>query len=502
MAVPSPMRAEERSRQDSEQRADHARAAPAPHPLLALQGTAGNAALSRMLAGAVPGHHLQRAPDPAPAAAPAIPADLAAFMGMSYVYKDVKPSTGGGLFDMAYEPTTGEMVVTVRIAFEFRNGNLFDPTWLAAVGGLAEVVRRGWGFDRFIWTDDEKAAWAGNAIAEVQDLWSERYVFFSQKPGWDALPPVNVRVVVAEAPAAGRGKAQWVVSVTKWPHDADMEESMSWPSVRGDQISGRLHESADDAGGIGTPDRKGFTRTTATRQRYARADADNPGTITFPKGGATVAPADAARLQTFGATLGAADMPPFPVTVTGHASAEGEERDNVRLSERRAHAVAEEIRKGKPHRDPAEKGEGETGAAPDDPAWRVVRITVGAFESSQRTVAHEFGHMIGLDDEYPTGDPATPGGPATARPVGARPDHSALAERLIPGQQPIRAHHDESILSNGEQVRPHHYVTFLEALGTVTGTTGSWGVRPAPSRVNGPGDFPLPVPSPDGTAVV
>jgi hypothetical protein len=110
--------------------------------------------------------------------------------------------------------------------------------------------------------------------------------------------------------------------------------------------------------------------------------------------------------------------------------------------------------------------------------------------------------MIGLDDEYPTGDPATPGGPATARPVGARPDHSALAERLIPGQQPIRAHHDESILSNGEQVRPHHYVTFLEALGTVTGTTGSWGVRPAPSRVNGPGDFPLPVPSPDGTAVV
>jgi outer membrane protein OmpA-like peptidoglycan-associated protein len=506
MGVPSPPLAGERSRPDSEQQAEQARPAPAPapasHPLLALQRTAGNAALSRMLAGAAPGHLLQRAPDPAPAPAPAIPADLAAFMALSYVFEDVKPSTGGGLFSMAYEPTTGQMTVTVSIAFDFRNGNLFDPTWLAAVGGLAEVVRRGWGFDDFIWTEDEKAAWSANAIAEIQDLWSERYVFFSQKPGWEALPPVNVRVVVAEAPARGRDKAQWLVKVNKWPVDAGMEESMGWPAVRGDQITGKLHEGSADEGGIGTPDRRHFSRGTSERQRYGQVDADNPGTISFAKGGATVSPADAARLQTFGATLGADDMPPFPVTVTGRASAEGEERDNLRLSEQRAHAVAEEIRKGKPHRDPAEKGEGETGAAPDDPAARVVTITVGTFESDQTTVAHEFGHMIGLDDEYPTRDPARPGAPATARPVGARPDHSALAERLIPGQRPIRAHHDESILSNGQEVRPHHYVTFLEALGTITGTTGTWGVRPAPPKVTGPGDFPVPVPSPDGTVTV
>ena len=119
-----------------------------------------------------------------------------------------------------------------------------------------------------------------------------------------------------------------------------------------------------------------------------------------------------------------------------------------------------------------------------------MEITVGDFEADQTTVAHEFGHMFGLSDEYPTPD----GGD---RDVGTPVAHSALAERLIPGQQPILAHHNEDIMSNGEVVQPHHYVTFLEVLGVMTGTEGEWDIRPAASH--GPGDFPLP--APDGTAM-
>ena len=55
-------------------------------------------------------------------------------------------------------------------------------------------------------------------------------------------------------------------------------------------------------------------------------------------------------------------------------------------------------------------------------------------------------------------------------------------------------------MSNGEVVRPHHYVTFLEALGNMTGTTGPWGIRPGPGPGGrGPGDFPLP--PADGTRI-
>ena len=52
-------------------------------------------------------------------------------------------------------------------------------------------------------------------------------------------------------------------------------------------------------------------------------------------------------------------------------------------------------------------------------------------------------------------------------------------------------------MSNGEVVRPHHYVTFMEVLGKMTGTEGTWDIRP---NVSAPGDFDAP--APDGTAVV
>jgi hypothetical protein len=77
--------------------------------------------------------------------------------------------------------------------------------------------------------------------------------------------------------------------------------------------------------------------------------------------------------------------------------------------------------------------------------------------------------------------------------------HSALAERLIPGQTPILARDNEDIMSAGGVVKPYHYVTFLEVLGTMTDTTNQWDIRPA---VQGPGDFPAPTGDGTGTAVV
>jgi hypothetical protein len=96
--------------------------------------------------------------------------------------------------------------------------------------------------------------------------------------------------------------------------------------------------------------------------------------------------------------------------------------------------------------------------------------------------------MLGLGDEYASADTGS-------RPAGTPVAHSALAQRLIPGQQPILAKHSENIMSTGTDVKPHHYVTFLEVLGVMTGTAGQWDIKPAAPV----GDFPAP--TPDGTAV-
>ena len=417
---------------------------------------------------------------------PADQAKLDEILSQTHTLEDFHPSTGRGLFDAVYAPGDGQLTITVGITFNFVNGNPADPTWVASVGGPAAAAT--FTPDQFAWTPEEQTNWKANAISQVTALWGSRYTFFTQKACWAAaLPPVNVAVEIVERPATGEGKSHFVTTVNKWPTEPGLEESVTPPGAA-DQSTARFQESGAD--GIENPDSSHFVRGTGARARYGQVDTDNPRTIQFPQNGAEPTPADIARLQTFGRTLGAPDIPPFPITVTGHSSSEGRPERNQTLSEDRARAVSNEIVTSGAKKQPTVTGVGATGAAPT-PEWRRVDITVGNFEADQTTVAHEFGHMFGLGDEYPTQDGGT-------RDVGTPVAHSALAERLIPGQQPILAHHSENIMSNGEDVQPHHYVTFLEVLGKMTGTDGTWGIRPAVTPT-GPGDFPAP--SPDDPVV-
>jgi outer membrane protein OmpA-like peptidoglycan-associated protein len=460
------------------------------HPVAAvreLQRSAGNAAVSRMLQqGAGLGAVLMRQPAPAPVCTPAEQAKLDELMSTTYTREDFHPTTGRGLFDAVYAPGDGVLTITLGIAFNFVDGNPADPAWVASVGGPA--VAATYTPDQFTWTRDEQQNWKDNALAQVIALWSGRYTFYTRKACWaDTLPPVDVEIEIVDRPATGAGKAHFVTTVNKWPTEPGHRDAVTPPGAAADQSTARFHESGAD--GIENPDSRHRRRTTASRARYGQVDTDNPGRIQFPQNVTEPSAADKTALRTFGATLGAPDMPPFPITLTAHSSSEGATDLNMRISEDRARNVSNEIVAGGATRQPQVVPVGEAGAGPT-PEWRRVDIAVGAFEADQTTVAHEFGHMFGLGDEYPTAD----GG---SRDVGTPARHSALAERLIPGQQPILARHDESIMSNGEVVRPHHYVTFLEVLGTMTGTEGEWDVRPA--AVQGPGDFPLP--APDGTAV-
>ena len=90
-----------------------------------------------------------------------------------------------------------------------------------------------------------------------------------------------------------------------------------------------------------------------------------------------------------------------PIKVIGRASATGDPARNQTLSEQRARAVASYLQAngltGSIDR-VTEVGAGTEGAT-EDAEWRRVDIIVGSGEA-QNTAAHEFGHMIGLGDEY------------------------------------------------------------------------------------------------------
>jgi hypothetical protein len=69
----------------------------------------------------------------------------------------------------------------------------------------------------------------------------------------------------------------------------------------------------------------------------------------------------------------------------------------------------------------------------------------------QRAAVHEFGHMIGLGDEY--------GGKATPR-------HAASFQSVT--GTGITTADDDRIMSHGERILAEHYITFLEGLKAVT----------------------------------
>jgi outer membrane protein OmpA-like peptidoglycan-associated protein len=418
--------------------------------------------------------------------------ELASFMGQSYDVSHFHPSTGRGNFDATYDPSAGALVISVGVHFAFRDGSENNPDWTAAdvpAGAPAAFTE-----DQFRWSDDEKTAYAANTISAVQSHWSNRYSFHNTRAFWESLPTVNVRVVVNEV--ADADAAHYNLEIFKWP-DARIDDAhIDVPGARtgaahaghahgdgtdADHVGGAFNESGD--GGITNPDVSHFERTTSTRGAYGAVDLANPGTIRFASGDDQVNAADRAELQNLGRTLGGPSMPPFPVEVIGHASTTGEEAENQALSEARATNVANEIVTGGPHRQPTTRGEGEAGAT-DDPTWQRVDVTIGSFEANQTTALHEFGHIFGLGDEYPSAD-------GEAREVGKPVAHSDLAVAEGLSADPVLAHHSDSIMSNGEVVQPWHYATFMEVLASMTGTPGQWAAGPATA---GRGDFPTPAP--------
>jgi outer membrane protein OmpA-like peptidoglycan-associated protein len=485
--------------------------------LLALQRAVGNRSVQRLV---------QRQPAPAPAStstappapAPGLPADLQAFRAAGPVPAaatgtTIVPSTGMGGFNARYDPTSMVLTITLNIGMNFLDGMRITGNRVAATESsmdssavqINQMLSRLRGERRtqalagvreqWTWTgtsDPRITAWMATYRGNVMGAWSSAgtgIIFQGSRPGWDSqLARVNVVVntqnitgLAAGTPIPGPQPVHTQADIYKTP-DEDVFGANVDPGTAASGTDQRLSLGSGQV----------VAQSHLLTQR-----------VFFPNNSSTLTPRSQERLRrwiiSFQATPG---TPGNSIAITGHANTVGDRtsagRDhNLDLSFNRAQAVETFLRttsvEGSLLRNAATRISGiagvGSGGAGEEAEWRKVDIVVGSGQG-QNIAAHEFGHMLGLDDEYAStpkkdaaGNPVTDAQgnqvtrgliSGTGGDVGTTTGHNALAGSMGLGGS-VHENND-NIMSLGSTIRPQHYATFMEALHNVT-SINDWKVK-------------------------
>ncbi len=423
--------------------------------------------------------------------------------------QDVIGAGGRGGFNARWDPADRSLIATVNVGFKFSNGMTLDAngrfvantadltaasdaTQIAQLQTLAATInrrnnrrKRAEMISQWQW-GAEKASWMSNYRAQVVSAWSGQH-FFSAKRFPELHSSVRLNVNVHENAQPGDHTQAVIVKI---PENIEMGAAVS----RGSSTNAndqRLRMGSSGLAGSKTNFLHYSLRFPTGKSDVASAVGTEHSTDPGP-----------AYLNKFIADFAAgyADAG-VPISVVGHASAKGDATRNQTLSDDRANNVASYIRAngltGAATRVTGH-GEGQMGAG-RGPEWQRADIVVGSGEK-QMTAAHEFGHMLGLGDEYAS--PATGFYPGAGTPLaaGTAAGHDTMAQAMGGGVRGAVAENSDNIMSVGNTVQPQHYATFHNALQTITGEQWEYGgssrgtVLPATGGPNANG-------MPAGTAV-
>lgn len=358
-------------------------------------------------------------------------ADFPKFLGGTYTIPNFTKGFNGK-FDITYNPAAKLATADMKLKFVWPEEKVEAPSEKNLWGLVASLKHQ---------------MYKLNFVNTVMKQWSGRYEFQNvrePKSIWSKLGPVAVKVNIQFVETGQHFTIEVRDRATKAGEST---------AVGGGVL--KLYQGDD----VPKPQ---FNPTTGTGE-LTRVDRVTPTPILFGNNSADVNAADRAKLQTMGTYISRINNPKFDVKVEGHASVGGKADLNQKLSEKRAQAVVDILNgTGATQHNIKGTGLGDAGAA-KSADWRKVVITnatPAGWTNMQDTTAHEFGHMLGLGDEYAaTGVPK-----ATHYDLVAKAFGKDYADQVAKRGDADHA----SIMDGGNDVRIQHYVTFWSALAETT----------------------------------
>lgn len=337
-----------------------------------------------------------------------------------------------GKFDVTYDPASKLATADMKLKFVWPEEKVEAPSQ-KNLWGLITAVKH--------------ASYKSNFVAEVMKQWSGRYEFQNvrePKSIWGKLNPVAVKINLQMVEA----DQHFTIEVRDRATKAGESTAVGGGVLKlyqGDDVPAPQFNPSTGAGEL------------------TRLNRVTPTPILFGNNSTEVPAADRAKLETMGTYISRINNPKFDIQVVGHSSATGVSADNQPLSEKRAQAVVDILNAtGATNHNIKGSGVGDTGAA-KTADWRKVEIAnslPAGWTNLQDTTAHEFGHMIGLGDEY-----AAAGVPkSTHYDLVAKAFGKDYAEQVAKRGDADHA----SIMDGGNDVRIQHYVTFWSALAETT----------------------------------
>lgn len=406
------------------------------------------------------------APQPAPPVrtpepAPPVNKEKEDFLKGKYGPKSIIPGGFGG-FEAEYVPNNGNgtLRVVVRAALRFMNGleikggvvtsNKPGLNQIANKANRMQLKAREAFCGQYQWTAVEKTSKVKEyqtRMNEVGKMWSGAHSFFIDKDDWrDIKAGVSVSIQVtagdAKFEAAGGTDHLQMTAVKSPPADAGSIGAFVEDQNKGGKIASEM-VIADELKEV-------------KHLNY---------NVQFAANSAEVQPFEIGKLRFIANKFKDSDKNDISnkIQIITKASTTGNKEANEKLAQKRMDAVNAHL-KAFGFRDTGRVSTRISFAegAMDTPEFRGVDIIIGSGEK-QNALAHEMGHVFGLDDEYMSGDPKK------ASDLGKETEHNEQSKKMGGGASVVES--NDSIMSNGNEVRKQHYASFGAALNQLTNQT-------------------------------